>query len=105
MPCWTPAEPEKSTFHAKHLYTLLIDVDSINITRDPLLLALHKEGIGTGVNYRSLRLHKYHRDRFGFKPDDFPNANWISKRNISLPLSAKMTDSEIDTVIKRCKES
>lgn len=99
MPCWVPANPEESTFHAKHLYTLLLDIDSIQITRDQLLLALHERGIGTGVHYRSLHLHKYYKERFGFKPDDYPNADWISERTISLPLSAKMTDDEVDRVI------
>ncbi len=99
LPCWVPAEPEANTFHAKHLYILLLDIDSVKITRDQLIVALHKRGIGTGVHYRSLHLHKYYKEHFNFQANDFPNANWISDRTISLPLSANIANHEVDRVV------
>src|SRR2546427_5560871 len=45
----------------------------------------------SGVHYTSLHLHPYYRSRFGFAPDDFPNARWISERTLSLPLDRKST--------------
>ncbi len=99
LPVVVPKDPEPDTVHSRHLYTLLLDVDEAGLSRDDFLAALNQRGIGTGVHYRSLHLHKYYRERFGYKPQDFPNANWISERTLSLPLSAKLTDEEVDRII------
>lgn len=99
LPCRTPAPPERETVHARHLYTLLIDTEVFNGSRDWVMSELHHRGIGTGVHYRSLHLHSYYRDRFGFRCEDFPNAAWISDRTLSLPLSAKLTDQDVDRII------
>jgi dTDP-4-amino-4,6-dideoxygalactose transaminase len=99
LPVFLPAAAEPGTRHARHLYTLLLDVDSHSLTRDDLLSALHRDNIGTGVHYRALHLHPYYRDRFGYEPDDFPNAEWISERTLSLPLSPKLADADVEDVI------
>ncbi|MEK6559651.1 MAG: DegT/DnrJ/EryC1/StrS family aminotransferase, partial [Planctomycetota bacterium] len=41
---------------------------------------------------------------FGFKRGNFPNAEFISDRTISLPLSAKLTEEETDDVIMAVKK-
>jgi dTDP-4-amino-4,6-dideoxygalactose transaminase len=99
LPVFCPAEPEKDTVHARHLYTLLIDTDKINKTRDTVQQELHELNIGTGIHFISLHLHDYYRKTYGFKPEDFPNSKWISERTISVPLSAKLNDDDVDTVI------
>ena len=104
LPCWVPEEPDSENYHARHLYTLLLDIDNLNLTRDQMIVELHKRGIGTGVHYRALHLHQYYRERFGYKPEDFPNANWISDRTFSIPLSAKLSDDEVDRVISNVKD-
>ena len=99
LPTFAPAPAEAGTRHARHLYTLLLDVDSLSLTRDDLLTQLHEDNIGTGVHYRALHLHPYYRDTFGYVPGDFPNAEWISERTLSLPLSPKLTDADVEHVI------
>jgi dTDP-4-amino-4,6-dideoxygalactose transaminase len=99
LPVFLPASAGPGTRHARHLYTLLLDVDSVSLTRDELLTGLHEDNIGTGVHYRALHLHPYYRDRFGHAPGDFPNAAWISERTLSLPLSPKLTDDDVEDVI------
>jgi dTDP-4-amino-4,6-dideoxygalactose transaminase len=100
LPGTTPAPVPDGCVHARHLYTLLVGVDTLGLSRDDVMLALHRRGIGTGVHYRSLHLHPYYRDRFSLQPDDFPNAAWISERTLSLPLSAKVTDGEAGRVVE-----
>ena len=51
------------------------------------------------MHYRALHLHPYYRDTFGYAPGDFPNAEWISDRTLSLPLSPKLTDEDVEDVI------
>jgi dTDP-4-amino-4,6-dideoxygalactose transaminase len=98
LPCRTPAPPDAHSVHARHLYTLLIG-DDAPVSRDEFMARLQARGIGTGVHYRALHLHRYYRDRFGYRPEDFPNAAWISDRTVSLPLSGKLTDREVERVI------
>jgi dTDP-4-amino-4,6-dideoxygalactose transaminase len=100
LPVFCPAEPEKDTVHARHLYTLLIEIETINKTRDMLQQELHELKIGTGIHFISLHLHDYYRKTYGFKPNDYPNAKWISERTISLPLSAKLNDNDVWDVIR-----
>lgn len=104
LPCITPTPPESDTVHARHLYTLLVDAGACRISRDAFMTELHRRGIGTGVHYRSLHLHAYYRKRFGFEEDDFPEATSISDRTVSLPLSAKLTDDEVERVIHNVRD-
>jgi len=85
--------------HARHLYTILLDIDRLRITRNHFIEALKAENIGTGIHFTALHLHKYYQEKFGYRPGDFPNAEWIGERTISLPLSVKITRADIDDVI------
>ena len=100
LPVFLPPPEEPGTRHARHLYTLLLDLGRFSATRDDVLVALHRENIGTGVHYRALHLHPYYRDTFGYSPGDFPSAEWISERTLSLPLSPKLTDHDVESVIR-----
>lgn len=104
LPVTIPVPAEKNTVHARHLYTLLIDTDRMKITRDQFQEALFKENIGTGIHFISLHLHDYYARTYGFKPNDFPNAKFISDRTISLPLSAKLTEEDVQSVISAVKK-
>jgi dTDP-4-amino-4,6-dideoxygalactose transaminase len=99
LPVFSPPPEAPGTRHGRHLYTLLLDLDRLSATRDDVLLALHEEKIGTGVHYRALHLHPYFRDAFGHARGDFPNSEWISDRTLSLPLSPKLTDEDVESVV------
>jgi len=89
--------------HARHLYTILLDVDRLRITRNQFVEAMKAENIGTGIHFTALHLHKSYRETFGYKPGDFPNAEWIGERTVSLPLSPKLTESDVSDVIRAVK--
>jgi len=99
LPCWTPPSVEEGSTHAYHLYTLLIDIDELGKSRDRVRSELLDLNIGTGIHYVSLHLHPYYMGTFGFRPDDFPNARWISERTLSLPLSSALSDQDAEDVI------
>jgi len=99
LPCITPSEPEPDTRHAYHLYTPLIDIDKLEKSRDWVLNALTAENIGVGVHYLPVHLHPFYRKTFGWKDGDFPNAEWIGERTVSLPLSAALDEKDIQDVI------
>jgi len=100
LPLETPPPPEKGTRHARHLYTILLRLEELKADRDSIQQALYQENIGTGIHFISLHLHPYYKKTFGYKRDDFPNAAYVSERTISLPLSAKLTNEDVNDVIK-----
>jgi dTDP-4-amino-4,6-dideoxygalactose transaminase len=99
VPAEGPAPEEPGTVHARHLYTLLLEIDRLGVSRDAVAEELRLEGIGTGIHFISLHLHPYYRDRFSLAPEDFPKARTISDRTLSLPLSARLSDQDVDHVI------
>lgn len=90
---------EQGSVHARHLYTLMIDQERCGLTRDQFMERLHRLNIGTGVHYLGVHLHSYYRQRFGHDKAAFPNATWISERTVSIPLSPKLTDLDVQDVI------
>lgn len=104
LPVFTPTAAENNCRHAYHLYTLLFDIGRLRITRDQFLDEMTRRNIGVGVHYIALHLHPYYQKTYGYKRGDFPNAEWISDRTVSLPLSAKLTDNDIEDVINATKE-
>ncbi len=95
-----PPPPEPETVHARHLYTLFVDEAEAGISRDLLMSRLQELKVGTGVHYTALHLHRYYRERFGFREGNFPRAEWISSRTLSLPLTAKMTLEDAAYVVE-----
>jgi dTDP-4-amino-4,6-dideoxygalactose transaminase len=100
-----PAADEPDTIHARHLYTLMIDQERTGLNRDQFMQALYEQGVGTGVHYLGVHLHPYYRDRFDYRPEDFPNATWLSERTVSIPLSPKLSDNDIERVIKVVRQT
>jgi dTDP-4-amino-4,6-dideoxygalactose transaminase len=103
LPLTRPVPPEPNTLHARHLYTVLIH-DDARVTRDEFMSRMHQRRIGTGVHYRALHTHPYYRERWGFRPEQFPNAYAIGEHTVSLPLAPKLTDADVERVIRAVRE-
>ncbi len=104
LPMSLPAPVEANSRHAFHLYTILLDEERAPLSRDELIVALHQRNIGTGVHYRSVPIHPAYQRRFGWKPEDYPVSNKIGRTTVSLPLSAKLTDADVEDVIAAVRE-
>jgi dTDP-4-amino-4,6-dideoxygalactose transaminase len=105
LPVTRPAPPEPDTRHALHLYTLLIDEARCGLTRDGFLNTMTAENVGVGVHYLSVPEHPFYQQTFGWKPEEFPHAMRVGRQTVSLPLSARLTDADVDDVIaavRRC---
>lgn len=99
LPMGTPAEPAPNTRHAYHLYTVTIDRESCGRSRDEFIDAMTRANIGVGVHYLSLAQHPFYQDQFGWQPEEFPVAERYGLCTVSLPLSAKLTEAEVDRII------
>jgi len=99
LPIQLPAAIEPNTRHAHHLYTILVDGEKTGIERDRFLDAMTELKIGIGVHYLSIAEHPYYQKTFGWKPEDYPKAMKVGRETVSLPISARLTDEDIEDVI------
>ena len=90
--------------HAWHLYVIRLNLDRLKISRNQFIEELKARNIGTSVHFIPIHLHPYYRDKYGYKPDDFPIAYREFQRIISLPLYPKMTDQDVEDVIEAVGE-
>jgi dTDP-4-amino-4,6-dideoxygalactose transaminase len=99
LPIGLPAPPEEGTRHGYHLYTVMLDASRSGIARDAFLDAMNARRIGTGVHYLSIPEHPYYQQRFGWRPEQWPQAMRLGRQTVSLPLSPAMSDSDAERVI------
>src|SRR5262245_35643817 len=85
--------------HAWHLFVIQLTLERLKINRNEFIEALREKEIGTSVHFIPLHLHPYYRDKFGYKPGEFPNASAVFDRIISLPIYPKMTEGNVRDVI------
>jgi len=99
----TPAEKEY-TKHSYHLYPILLDIDSINMNREEFIDKLKEYKIGASVHFIPLHLHPYYQKAHGYKKGDFPNAEYLFDREVSLPLYPGMNEEDVRYVAEAIKE-
>jgi UDP-4-amino-4,6-dideoxy-N-acetyl-beta-L-altrosamine transaminase len=84
--------------HAWHLYVIQLNLERLTIDRAQFIEALRAENIGTSVHFIPVHLHPYYRQRFGYQRGDFPAAERIYDRIVSLPLYPKLTEADVKDV-------
>ena len=77
-----------------HMFQVLLPAGA---NRGELIAAMKEQGIGVGVHYPALHLFSLYRAQ-GFKEGDFPHAEDIGRRTLTLPLFPSMRDSDVDRV-------
>jgi UDP-4-amino-4-deoxy-L-arabinose-oxoglutarate aminotransferase len=105
IPGITPLEhPQYDHKHAAHLYIVRVDESITGINRDTFMSELKKIGVGTGLHFKSVHLHKYYRENSKTQRGDLPKSEWNSDRICSLPLFPAMTMDDVDYIVDRIKQ-
>jgi dTDP-4-amino-4,6-dideoxygalactose transaminase len=86
--------------HAWHLYVIRVDEDIVSIDRDQFVKELYARNIGTSVHFIPIHLHSYYRNKYDFRPMDFPVAFNSFQQILSLPLTPTMNDQDVADVIE-----
>ena len=94
--------------HAWHLYALRLrpnrfrwwTSDDPSIVRAQFIKELAARNIGASVHFIPVHLHPYYREKYGYRPADFPVATSAYERLVSLPLYPGMSDRDVDDVIE-----
>ena len=99
LPIDLPHDAPADCRHAYHLFPILIDEARAGISRDAFLDAMTVRKIGVGVHYLSIAEHPFYQDTFGWKVGDYPHAQRIGRQTVSLPLSPRLSDEDVQDVI------
>jgi len=86
--------------HAWHLFVIRLRPEVLSIDRGDFIEELRKRNIGASVHFIPIHLHPYYRDKYGFRPTDFPVALDSYERMLSLPLNPRLSDADVDDVIE-----
>ena len=91
-------------YSAFHLYVLQIDFDKIGKSRKQVMEELKSKNIGTQVHYIPVHTQPYYQENYGYKWGDYPVAEDYYEKALSIPLYPKMSDEDVEYVIKSVKE-
>ena len=86
---------------ARYIYPIQVKKQN----RKKVFSNLQEQGIGIQIHYMPLHLHPFYKKRFEYKKGDFPIAEEYYERAITIPLFPKMTNREVDYVIKSVKKA
>jgi dTDP-4-amino-4,6-dideoxygalactose transaminase len=89
---------------AWHLYVIKLNIETLKIDRDKFIEKLKQRGVSTSVHFIPLHKHPFYRNTFGYSSKEFPVAEWIYERIISLPIYPGMTDENVETVIEAVED-
>jgi len=87
-----------------HIYMIQLNLERLKVSRREIFEALRAENIGVNVHYIPVHLQPYYQKRFGYRRGDFPKAENYYSKAITLPIFPKMSDKDIDNVIKAVKK-
>jgi hypothetical protein len=95
--CVLPPRPREGDGQSWNMFSVLLPLAKMSITRKAFRDALDARGIGTGVSYEALHLSTLGR-RYGYKEGDLPATERIAAETVTLPLHAAMSVSDVDRV-------
>lgn len=106
----TPYVPD-GYYHTYQSYVCMLDYGKMGIDsvakggeyRNTLLQKLEDIGIATRQGTHAIHLLGYYKNRFGYRPDDYPNAYTCDHLSITLPLYVQMSDSDQKYVVDRIR--
>lgn len=93
--------PESDT--CRHLYIIRLDLDKLNCSRREFFDAMSAENVQCQIHYVPVYWFPYYQ-HLGYERGLCPQAEEVYKGIMSIPLYPKMTDEDVEDVIKAVKK-
>jgi perosamine synthetase len=81
-----------------HLYVIKVN------NRDEVIEQMKERGIGCSVHFIPIHKHPYYKQTYNFQDKDYPVANSVFKKSLSLPIYPDMSENEVEYVIENLLE-
>jgi dTDP-4-amino-4,6-dideoxygalactose transaminase len=91
---------EAGVEHAWHLYVMRLRMAALKITRNQFIDGLRGRGVGSSVHCIPLNTMAFYQERYGYRTGDFPIAEDVYGRCLSLPIFPAMSDEDVAWVIE-----
>lgn len=82
-------------------FVYVVKIKNKKINRDEAIEKLNKDGVSTKPYLPSIHLFKFYRDRFGFKPGDFPISEEMSRYSLALPFYIGLKEKDIKIISRK----
>jgi perosamine synthetase len=73
--------------------------------RSAVIAKLAALEIPSRIYFSPIHLQSFYRERFGYRPGDFPVTERLGEQNLALPFSGVMTEDEVETVCVALKKA
>jgi len=84
---------------AWHLYPIRLKLEGLNITRERFIEELRHFGVGAAVHFMPVHKHIFYKNHLNLKESDYPVAEDIFPRLLSLPVYPGLTTQQVEKVI------
>jgi len=81
-----------------HMFQVVLEESRLSLKRADVMAKMHAAGIGIGIHYPAIHLFTLYR-RLGWQPGQFPNAEFVGRNTMTLPLFPTMADSDVGRVV------
>jgi dTDP-4-amino-4,6-dideoxygalactose transaminase len=86
--------------HAWHLYVMRLRTEALKIDRNRFVELLRERGVGVSVHCIPLHTMDFYQKRYGYRAGQFPIAEDVYSRCLSLPIFPAMSGEDIAHVIE-----
>lgn len=90
-------------FNAYHIFPLQINFKKLKINKKNIFRLFKKRGINLQVHYIPIHLQPFYKKKFGYRKNQFMNAESFYKREISLPIYPTLKMTELYKVINELR--
>lgn len=99
-------EPKQGKAQSSHYCLNVVLPADGRIARRDVVAHLKSAGVGSSVHYPvALPLSRYYSEKYGYKPGDFPIAEWLAAQTISLPVGPHLDTGDPDYIAEEMKKA
>jgi len=95
-----PPKEDPGTRHARHLYNMLVNPELIYGGKQAFVSAMQAEGIATSAHFRPIPSFSMFNQGDVSWRGSFDNAARFYERTVSLPLTTRLTEDDVNDVIQ-----
>jgi len=89
--------------HAWQAFVTYVDPATTPLPRNEVMARLQARGISTRPGTHAVHMLGYYRNRFNFKPGDFPGARDCNDNTMAIPLHNRMSEEDYEYVVNELK--
>lgn len=99
------ADGDRRRTHGNYCLVALLD-ERTGPRRSEIIGGMKERGVGSSVYYPvPLPLSIYYRNKYGHRPDHYPNAAKISNHSIALPIGPHLTEKDMRVIAETLKKT